>query len=161
MAPRLKAGGVKPKPKKAKKPKGASARPGKNTMSAEDAADEFETIFDLHKKLETVSGEIRKEIADQYATCAKRLDVAKKLVKHTFGLEKHRRAIAKIEAEFDGRDRDGLMKLAQIFGEDSSYGEFALRASNRAKRDDFGGEHEDQVAEDDEGGGDSPEAGED
>jgi len=144
MAARVKAGGVPAKtPKKKKtaaKPKGGGSR--KNTLSAEEAAEAFEELFNLHAELSTVSGEVRKRIADEYATVAKRLEVPKKIVKHEFALERHRRQIAKIEAEFDGRDRDALMKLAQIFGEDSPFGEFALRAANRAKRDDFGGQAE-------------------
>jgi hypothetical protein len=159
MAGRVKAGGAPKKPAKKKaaaKPKGAG-RTGKNTLSAEEAAEAFEEIFNLHAELETVSGEVRKRIADEYATVAKRLDVPKKIIKHEFALEKHRRAIAKLESEFDGRDRDALMKLAQIFGEDSPFGEFALRAAGRAKRDDFGGSTETTELEPDDG----PEAGDD
>lgn len=161
MAGRVKAGGVPAKQKKKKgaaKPKGES-RSRKNTLSAEEAAEAFEEIFNLHAELETVSGEVRKRIADEYATVAKRLDVPKKIIKHEFALEKHRRAIAKLESEFDGRDRDALMKLAQIFGEDSPFGEFALRAAGRAKRDDFGGSEEKDELGEGGGTGEGPEDG--
>lgn len=161
MASRVKAGGVKPKPKKAKKAKPGGGRSGKNTLSAEEAAEAFEELFNLHDELASVSGEVRKRIADEYATVAKRLDVPKKIVKHEFALEKHRRHIAKIEAEFNGRDRDALMKLAQIFGESSPFGEFALRAAERAQRDEFGGESEPGDDDADALADDGHEAGED
>lgn len=151
MAKRLKAGGVKPKAKTKTKEKPASSggrgsRRASNTPSSQEATDAFEELFDLHAELGRVSGEIRKRIADEYATIAKRLDIPKKIVKHEFALEKHRRETAKREAEFDGRDRDALMKLAQIFGEDTPFGQFAARAAGNAKRDDFGGMEEGQGA---------------
>jgi hypothetical protein len=142
MASRLKAGGVSKKPKAAKKGggKGKGGRPSRtNTLTAEEAADAFEELFDLHKELSSVSGEVRKRIADEYATIAKRLEIPKKIVKHEFALEKHRRETAKKEAEFDAQDRDALMKLAQIFGDDTPMGQFASRAAGNAKRDEFGG----------------------
>lgn len=152
MAPRVKAGGVKPKAKKTPKPRGArAARRGDNLPTAEEATAEFDELFALHKKLGEVSGRIRKEIADAYATTAKRLDVPKKIIKHQFALEKHRRETIAKEREFDGRDRDALMKLSQMFGESSPFGEFALRAAGNAKKDEFGGSEEGDGAG--EGGG--------
>jgi len=145
MARALKAVGAKPKAKakgKGKKqPKSDEPRySGLNTLTPEDAAEAFEEIFKLHSKLGSVSGEIRKEIADEYATVAKRLDIPKKIVKHLFALEKARREVVKTEAEFDSRERDALLKCAQTFGEDTPFGAFALRAANLAKRDDFAGD---------------------
>ncbi len=135
MAARLKAGKGKQKGKSTKGRK----LDGLNTLSPEEAAEAFEELFKLHAKLASVSGEIRKDIADEYATVAKRMDIPKKIVKHLFGLEKHRRDVVKKQAEFDSRDRDALMKVAQMMGEDTPFGQFAMRAADLAKRDDFGG----------------------
>lgn len=146
MAPRMKAGAAKP----GKKKKGGGRS---NTLSKEEAAEAFEELFTLHDELASVSGAVRKKIADEYATVAKRLDVPKKIIKHEFALEKHRREMAAKEAEFDGKDRDALMKLAQIFGEDSPLGQFAARAAGNAQRDAFGG-----VDEGGDGEGDEPDA---
>lgn len=154
MAGRLKAGGAPAKKKKAAKPRGGGKR-GSNTLSAEDAAEAFEELFRLHEELGSVSGAVRKRIADEYATVAKRLEVPKKIVRHQFALEKHRRDTVKKEAEFDGRDRDALMKLAQIFGEDSPFGQFAVRAAGNAKKDNFGGATEPGEGDD---GGEDPDA---
>lgn len=156
MANRLKpAGGGKP-PKKAKAPKASKAAAlrvavdnsrgggkgghrGKNTVTRAEAVQEFEEIFELHRELGEVSGAVRKRIADAYATTAKKLDIPKKQVKHLFKLEKFRRENEAAEKEFDGRDRDALMKCAQIFGEDTPFGAFAAAAAGRAKTDGFGG----------------------
>ena len=157
MAQRLKAGGVKAKAKtkkvKSSSGSGGGRRQRSNTMSAKEAAEAFEELFDLHAELASVSGAVRKKIADEYATIAKRLDIPKKIVKHEFGLEKHRRETIRREAEFDGRDRDALMKLAQIFGEDTPFGQFATRAAGNARGDDFGGDDEgvEEQAEDETG----------
>lgn len=154
MAKALKAGGAvaRGKGKGGKGGKGGKAPKdsfnGRNTLTPEEAEEAFEEIFKLHAKLASVSGEIRKEIADEYATVAKRLDIPKKIVKHLFGMEKHRREVIKKEAEFDSRDRDALLKCGQMFGEDTPFGAFALRAANLAKKDEFAG---DAAADDGEG----------
>ncbi len=142
MAKTLKAGGAASKKPKAKAKGGKPERTfsGKNTLTAEEAEEAFEEIFKLHSKLASISGEIRKEIADEYATVAKRLDIPKKIAKHLFALEQHRRKIVKTEAEFDSRDRDALLKCGQMFGEDTPFGAFALRAASLAKPDEFAGD---------------------
>jgi hypothetical protein len=159
MANRLKpAGGKPPKakpPKKDKALKGGrrkapaaeggnvvaldKSRKGRNTVSRAEAIEHFEEIFELHRELGEVSGAVRKRINDAYATTAKKLDMPKKTVKHLFKLEKFRRENEAAEKEFDGRDRDGFMQAAQIFGEDTPFGQFALAAAQRAKPDGFGG----------------------
>jgi hypothetical protein len=163
MAGRLKPPGAPKKPAKPKKaaaalkaPKGPriavdntraagkadkdkSEKRGKNTVTTAEAIEQFEEIFELHRELGEVSGAVRKRIADAYATTAKKLDMTKKTVKHLFKVEKFRRENEAAEAEFDGRDRDGFMQAAQIFGEDTPFGMFALAAAGRAKRDGFGG----------------------
>jgi len=140
MAQRLRAGGAKPKPKD-KKPRirAVETQAGSNTISSEEAVEAMEELFGLHDELASTTGAIRKRIAEEYANVAKRLDVPQKIVKHEFALERFRRKTAKREADFDSRDRDALMKLAQIFGEDSPFGQFALRAAGAAKLDHFGG----------------------
>lgn len=140
MAQRLRAGGAKPKPKD-KKPRirAVESQAGANTISSEEAIEAMEELFDLHDELASTTGAIRKRIAEEYANVAKRLDVPQKIVKHEFALERFRRKTAKREADFDGQDRDALMKLAQIFGEDSPFGQFAMRAAGAAKVDRFGG----------------------
>jgi hypothetical protein len=140
MAQRLKAGGITPKPKATKaRIRAVDTHAASNTLSSDEATEAFEELFSLHDELASVSGAVRKRIADEYATIAKRLDVPQKIVKHEFALEKFRRKTNKRETEFDGRDRDALMKLAQIFGEDSPFGQFALRGAGAAKVDRFGG----------------------
>jgi hypothetical protein len=156
MANRLKPAGA---PKKAAKPKKNKAVKGgrrkgtpeggnvvaldksrkRNTVSRAEAIEHFEEIFELHRELGEVSGGVRKRINDAYATTAKKLDMPKKTVKHLFKLEKFRRENEASEKEFDGRDRDGFMVAAQIFGEDTPFGQFALAAAQRAKPDKFGG----------------------
>lgn len=157
MANRLKPAGAKaPKPKKAKAPKGGGKRKAaaagesgnvvaldksrkRNTVSRAEAIEHFEEIFELHRELGEVSGAVRKRINDAYATTAKKLDMPKKTVKHLFKLEKFRRENEAAEKEFDGRDRDGFLLAAQIFGEDTPFGRFAAEAAGRAKTDSFGG----------------------
>lgn len=147
MAPRLKAPGAKKKAAKPAKKKAAnnvvtldkSRRRGSNTISSKEATAEIETIFELHRELNEVSGEIRKRINDQYATTASKMGVTKKLVKHIFALEKHRREVESKEAEFDARDREECLKGAQIFGEDSPFGAFLMRAAGNAPIDGFAG----------------------
>jgi hypothetical protein len=163
MAHRLKpAAGKPPKPKREKLKKAKSAGKGKpngnvvsldksrkNTVSKAEAVAQFEEIFELHRELGEVSGAVRKRINDAYVTTAKKLGVTKKTAKHLFGLEKFRRENEAKEKEFDGRDRDGFMLCAQIFGEDTPFGEFAFAAAGRAKTDKFGGGGESHA--DDEG----------
>lgn len=167
MAPRLKPAGAaakppkKPKvakPPKAGKPKiavdntrdgGKGGHRGKNTVTRAEAVREFEEIFELHRELGEVSGAVRKRISDAYSTTAKKLDIPKKQVKHLFKLEKFRRENEAAEKEFDGRDRDALMKCAQIFGEDTPFGAFAAAAAGRAKTDGFGGTGPEEEGEDD------------
>lgn len=159
MAQALKAGGPtgkKGKGKGGKQPKQTFS--GRNTLTPEEAEEAFEEIFKLHSKLASVSGEIRKEIADEYATVAKRLDIPKKIAKHLFALEQHRRKTVKTEAEFDARDRDALVKCGQMFGEDTPFGAFALRAASMAKRDEFAGDAADgNPGDDGEDGGEPAE----
>lgn len=154
MAPRLKpAAGKPPKKPKAKKAKAAKppkrgkgsvvsldeARTGKNTCTRAEAVAEFEGIFELHRELGEVSGAVRKRIGDAYKTTAKKIGLTVKATKHLFKLEKFRRENEAAEKEFDGRDRDGFMLAAQIFGDDTPFGQYALQAANRAKTDKFGG----------------------
>jgi hypothetical protein len=149
MAGKLKPAGAPPKKPKAKKVKAPkpgkpalavdNTRKGKNTVSRAEAIAEFEELFELHRELGEVSGAVRKKIGDQYKTTGKKLDMPVKTVKHLFKLEKFRRENEAAEKEFDGRDRDGFMQAAQMFGEDSPFGQFALAAAGRAKKDGFGG----------------------
>lgn len=158
MANRLKpAAGKPPKPPKAKKAKAAKAprapkggkpgnvvsldesRSGKNTCTRAEAVAQFEGIFELHRELGEVSGAVRKRIGDAYKTTAKKLGLTVKATKHLFKLEKFRRENEAAEREFDGRDRDGFMLAAQIFGDDTPFGQYALAAAGRAKTDEFGG----------------------
>lgn len=156
MAPRLKpaagkAPAKKPKPPKKPKvgkppkpPKGTvvsldEARTGKNTCTRAEAVAQFEEIFELHRELGEVSGAVRKRIGDSYKTAAKKIGLTVKATKHLFKLEKFRRENEAAEKEFDGRDRDGFMLAAQIFGDDTPFGQYALQAANRAKTDKFGG----------------------
>jgi hypothetical protein len=151
MAGKLKPAGAAKKPPKAKKSKASgkggggpkiavdNTRRGKNTISKAEAQTQFEEIFELHRELNEVSAAVRKRIGDAYATTAKKLDMPKKTVKHLFKLEKFRRENEAAEQEFDGRDRDGFMVAAQIFGEDTPFGAFALAAAGRAKADAFAG----------------------
>lgn len=148
MANKLKPAGAKPKPKKplaiAKGKNGPklavdNSRKGKNTVSRVEAIAEFEEVFELHRELNEVSAAVRKKIGDQYSTIAKKLDMPKKAVKHLFKLEKFRRENEAAEKEFDGRDRDGFLLAAQIFGDDTPFGRFAMEAAGRAKTDGFGG----------------------
>lgn len=150
MATRLKPTGHKPKAKPKKKA-AAGKGPriavdntrksggGKNTATRAEAVELFEEIFELHRELGEVSGAVRKRIADQYSTVAKKLDMPKKTVRHLFKLEKFRRENEAAEKEFDGRDRDGFMVAAQIFGEDTPFGQYALAAAQNAKADKFAG----------------------
>jgi hypothetical protein len=156
MAPRLKpAGGKPPKPKKVKTIKGGkrgsgpklavdnSRAPGKgggkNICSRAEAIAHIEDIFELHRELNEVSAAVRKKIADAYGTAAKKIGISKKATKHLFKLEKFRRENEAAEAEFDGRDRDGFLLAAEIFGADTPFGQFAAEAAGRAKTDGFGG----------------------
>lgn len=153
MANRLKPAGGKPpaakKPKKAATVKAAKPKGGKDNVIALDksrknvatlaeAQSQFEEIFELHRELGEVSGAVRKRIGDQYKTTAKKIGLTVKATKHLFKLEKFRRENEAAEKEFDGRDRDGFMLAAQIFG-DLPFGQFALAAAGRAKTDGFGG----------------------
>lgn len=153
MAGKLKPAGAKkpkPKPKKPKSGKGGKggagnvvaldhSRKGKNTVSRAEAVAEFEDLFELHRELGEVSGAVRKRIGDQYKTIGKKLDMPVKAVKHLFKLEKFRRENEAAEKEFDGRDRDGFLVAAQIFGDDLPMGQYAQRCADNAKRDGFGG----------------------
>lgn len=154
MAPRLKpAGGKPPKAKKAVKARGSARRGpklavdnsrgeggGKNICSRAEAVEHIEEIFELHRELNEASGAIRKKINDAYATAAKKIGISKKAAKHLFKLEKFRRENEASEREFDGRDRDGFLLAAQIFGEDTPLGAYAAEAAGRAKTDGFGGD---------------------
>lgn len=161
MAGKLKPPGAaakKPKAKKAKAP-GAKAPKGgnvveldktrakRNTVSRAEAVAEFEEVFELHRELGEVSGAVRKKIGDQYKTIGKKLDMPVKTVKHLFKLEKFRRETEAAEKEFDGRDRDGFLVAAQIFGDDLPMGQYAQRCADNAKRDGFGGTKVDAAEE--------------
>lgn len=161
MANRLKPAAGKPpaakKPKAAKKAKGGGGenvveldKSRKNSISKAEATKQFEEIFELHRELNEVSAAVRKRIGDAYSTTAKKMGMPKKGVKHLFKLEKMRREIQAAEKEFDGRDRDGFMLAAQIFGEDTPFGEFAMRAAGNAKTDGFGGGGQAHVDSEDE-----------
>lgn len=156
MANRLRPAGAPPPKKKAKKAakpkaggKGKTQAGGdnvvaldksrKNICSRDQAIDQFEEVFELHRELGEVSGAVRKKISDAYATGAKKIGVSKKVFKHLFKLEKTRREVEAAEAEFLGNDRDGFLLAAQIFGDDTPFGAFALAAAGRAKKDGFGG----------------------
>lgn len=139
------AGRVKPpgkgKDKPGKPPKGAKGKKGagSNLPDPDAIKAHFEGFQALHDKLASVSGEVRKSIADAYSTAAADLGVPKKVVKHLWGLEKFRLANEEREHDFDSRDRDALLALGESLGEDTPLGRFAIEASGRAKKDDFGG----------------------
>lgn len=155
MAGRLKPAGGKPPPKPPAKRKPTAkggrgkragnvveldkSRTGKNTVTRAEAVAQFEEIFELHRELGEVSGAVRKRIGDAYKTTAKKIGLTVKATKHLFKLEKFRRENEAAEKEFDGRDRDGFMLAAQIFGDDTPFGQYALAAAGRAKQDGFGG----------------------
>jgi hypothetical protein len=173
VANRLKpAGGKKPGPKPPKPKKPKTVKPGKgaganvvqldksrkNTVSRAEAVAQFEEIFELHRELGEVSGAVRKRISDAYKTTAKKIGLTVKATKHLFKLEKFRRENEAAEKEFDGRDRDGFMLAAQIFGDDTPFGQYALAAAGRAKQDNFGGgAGNDAGADDDAGDGEGEE----
>lgn len=158
MAPRLKPPGAaaKPpkKPKVGKPPKGAKGpkiavdntrgggkggHKGQNTLTRAEATAEMEELFELHRELGEVSGAVRKRIQDQYKTTAKKMGTSAKVVKHLFSVEKFNREREAREKEFDSRDRDGFMLAAQMFGDDTGFGQYAAEAAGRAKVDGFAG----------------------
>lgn len=122
-----------------KQPKGKKPKKGSNLPDPDAIKAHFQTFQDLHDELGSVSGEVRKRIADAYSTAAADLGVPKKVIKHLWGLEKFRMAQEEREHDFDSRDRDALVALAESLGAETPLGRFALEASGRAKSDGFGG----------------------
>lgn len=134
IKPSGKGGGAKPaKPKGGKAAKGANR--GSNTASSDEIVEAFDQLFDIKRRQKSANSGFSKDMADEYATIASRFEVNKKLVKHLFKKESNRRADAAKEAEFDGTDKDELLKLAQMFGEDSPFGKFAMEAASLASKD--------------------------
>lgn len=117
--------------------KGTKTRKGRvingvNGITLDDLREYFDEIHDLTDGMEEASARARGKINEVYEKASSDLDITKEAAILMFKQErKERKAEAKVR-KMDTRSRESLEKLAQAYGEDSPFGDWAARMARIA-----------------------------
>lgn len=101
-------------------------------MSASEAQEFFDRIHEITDRMEEDNGTARSDIKGVYDEASDKLGVKKAVLKHLFRKERRARKDDAKEMKMDAREKEGLEKLAQAYGDDSPMGQWAAAAAKRA-----------------------------